>query len=255
MRHILITGASSGLGKALAIHFANDQTSLHLLSRNKKKLTSVKRVCEEKRAKVEVSTLDVRDRKKMKEYIDKLATKNQLDMVIANAGISAGTANGLESDEQVYDIFETNLMGVLNTIQPALRYFAKKKRGKILIISSLSSYLALPSCPAYSASKAAVRFYGNALGDYVKKYNVDVRVVSPGYMNTAMTKENDFPMPFLMEPEEAARIIEVKLENSKNPNIAFPWPTYFLTWLTGIISRKFISPILRLLPAKKPFRK
>lgn len=255
MRNILITGASSGLGQALAIHFANDQTCLHLLSRNQKKLASVKRICEGKHAKVEVARLDVRDRKKMKEYIDKLAKKNQLDMVIANAGISAGTANGMETDEQVYGIFETNLMGVLHTIQPAVQHFIKKKKGKILIMSSLAGYLALPGCPAYSASKAAVRFYGNALADYVKKYNVDVRVVSPGYIKTAMTKDNDFPMPFLMEPEEAAKIIELKSEYSKNPNIAFPWPMYFFTWLAGIISRRFIGPVLRLFPAKKSFRK
>ena len=250
MRDILITGASSGLGKALALNFANDHTTLHLTGRNLKRLQEVKKECERKFAKVEMKIIDVRDREKMHRYVSHLCKENHLDMIIANAGISGGTAKGLESDEQVYEIFDTNLYGVLNTIQPAIPYFSKRKKGKILIVSSLAGYIALPSCPAYSASKAAVRFYGNALADVLKDRNVDVRVVSPGYIKTAMTAVNKFPMPFLMEPDEAAKLIEVKLEKSINPNIAFPWPMYYAIWFAGIISRKFMRYILRLLPRK-----
>lgn len=254
MRDILITGASSGIGKELAISFANNKTTLHLLARDEEKLLKVKDLCEKKGATVEIKICDVRDRQAMKEYVANLCQNNRLDLIIANAGISAGTAKGLEDDEQVYEIFETNLFGVLNTIQPALGCFSKRKKGKILIMSSLASYLALPSCPAYSASKAAVRFYGNALGDFVKKYNIDIRVISPGYIKTEMTKVNKFPMPFLMETEEAARHIEIKLENSANPNIAFPWPTYFITWFVGILPRRITGWFLRKLPGKKSFK-
>ncbi|MEQ9115458.1 MAG: SDR family NAD(P)-dependent oxidoreductase [Rickettsiales bacterium] len=251
MRDILITGASSGLGQALAINFADDKTVLHLTGRNLKRLQETKKLCEKKLAKVEIKVIDVRDKDKMHKYVSHLCKENHLDMIIANAGISGGTAQGIESTEQVYEIFDTNLYGVLNTIQPALPHFSKRKKGKILIISSLAGYIALPSCPAYSASKAAVRFYGNALGDFVKDRNIDVRVVSPGYIKSAMTAVNKFPMPFIMDADEAAKLIEVKLENSRNPNIAFPWPMYYSIWLAGIISRKFMRYILRLLPRKQ----
>jgi short-subunit dehydrogenase len=85
----------------------------------------------------------------------------------------------------------------------------------------------------------------------LRKYNVDVRVISPGYIRTEMTKKNDFPMPFLMSSSDAADIISTKLENTRNPNISFPWPMYYAIWFAGIVSRKVMRFILPLLPAKK----
>lgn len=251
MRNILITGASSGLGMALALQFSGEGRILHLTGRNSHRLEQVKKLCAEKKAIVHTKILDVRDKNKMKNYIENLCIEHNLDVIIANAGISAGTAGIFEPNDQVYEIFETNIMGVLNTIQPAIPYFCERKRGKILIVSSLAGYVALPSCPAYSASKAAVRFYGNALADSLRKYNVDVMVTSPGYIATPMTEVNDFKMPFKMEASDAAKLIYLKLKNANSPNIAFPWVMYFFTWFTGILHRKYVSFILRLLPSKK----
>ncbi len=247
---ILITGASSGLGKALAETYADGDNHLFLLGRDKKNLSEVKKNCEDKGAKVEVKIIDVCERGEMQKYITSICQKTGLDLVIANAGISGGTAGGPENDEQIYKIFDTNLMGMLNTIQPVLPYLKEKRKGQILIISSLGGYVALPSCPAYSASKAAVRFYGNALADSVAEYNIDIRVVSPGYIKTPLTDKNNFWMPFLMEADEAARIIQIKAENSANPNIAFPGPFYFCTWFIGILWRRLSRYLLRQLPKK-----
>ena len=157
---ILITGASSGLGKELAIQYANTGITLFLTARNKKRLLETVVSCETKGASVLSKDIDVKNKKELKDWILECDKLKNIDLIIANAGISAGTSNGTESEEQVYDIYETNILGVLNTIEPIIPVMQARKNGQIALISSMSSFIGMASCPAYSSSKACITSYG-----------------------------------------------------------------------------------------------
>jgi short-subunit dehydrogenase len=170
--------------------------------------------------------------------------------VIANAGISAGTSGGLESEDQIESIFKTNIDGVINTINPAIKIMEKQKYGQIAIISSLAGFRGLPSSPAYSASKSCVRVYGESIRGSLAPLGIKVNVVCPGYIKTPMTDVNEFPMPFLMDANKAAKIIKNGLRKNRS-RIAFPFPLYFVVWLATLISTTITDPIFARLPKKK----
>jgi short-subunit dehydrogenase len=252
MKFILITGASSGLGAALATLYAEAGVTLFLQGRNESRLQHIGKICQEKGAVIHLKLIDVTDQVTMQAWINQIIDNYPLDLVIANAGISAGTSNYIESDEQTRLIFSTNLNGVLNTILPIIPNFIKRGTGQIAIISSLAGFRGLPSCPAYSASKAAVKAYGEALRGMLSKHGIKVCVVTPGYIKTPLTDINKFPMPQLMNAEKAAQIIKYGL--SKNQaRIAFPKSFYFLVWLLSCISPRFTDFIYSKLPSKNSF--
>lgn len=243
---ILITGASSGIGAELAKQYANSGITLYLTARNEKRLEEVKKTCVKKGAKVHIKSLDIKDKASVTKWISSI---KELDLVIANAGISAGTGGGGESVEQVENIFKTNIDGVINTVHPAIDIMRKHKKGQIAIISSLSGYRGLPSSPAYSASKSAVRVYGEALRGVLQKEGIALSVVTPGYIRTPMTDVNDFPMPFILDVEKAASIIIRKLKKNSS-RIAFPFPLYFVIWLMSCLPPCITDPLFARLPEK-----
>lgn len=246
---ILITGASSGIGKALSLAYAAPDITLLLTGRNQQRLEEVATACQQKGATTLTALLDITDSHSVATWILAMDDAHPLDLVIANAGISAGSGGEGESDEQVRRIFATNIDGVLNTIHPAIERMKPRKKGQIAIISSLAGYRGLPSSPAYSASKAAVKVYGEGLRGHLKDSGVNLSVVTPGYIRTPMTDVNDFPMPFLMEVDKAAELIKKKLK--KNPaRIAFPKPLYWLVWLISCLPPCLTDPIFARLPSK-----
>ena len=254
VKNILITGAGSGLGRALAVAYSKPDVNLFLCGRNLEKLQVTKILCEELKANVLLEIIDVSDEVATKKWIEEIEKTYELDLVIANAGISAGTAGGTESFTQVKQIFSTNLDGVLNIIHPAIEKMKERKRGQIALISSLAGFRGLPSSPAYSASKSAVRVYGEALRGNLAKFGISVNQVCSGYIKTPMTAVNDFPMPFLMEVDQAATKIKQGLEKNKS-RIAFPFPLYFVVWLSTLLSTKITDPIFAKLPGKKSLSK
>jgi short-subunit dehydrogenase len=247
---ILITGAGSGLGKALALEYAKNNIILFLCGRNSEKLNITANACKAKGAKVETRILDVKSSLEMQQFIAEICANHKLDLVIANAGISAGTASGIESEAQINEIFSINIDGVLNSINPAIKFMRNQKSGQIAIMSSLAGFKGLPSSPAYSASKAAVRVYGEGLRGSLAQFGIEVNVICPGYIKTPMTDANNFYMPFLMAPDKAAQIIKTGLEKNQS-RIAFPFRFYFIVWLVTLISNKITDPIFARLPKKK----
>jgi short-subunit dehydrogenase len=250
-KNILITGASSGIGKALAIEYAkSSEINLFLTGRNLERLEEVKKICQSLKANVFCKIIDVRNESEMINFIDEIEKNYALDLVIANAGISAGTASGIESANQIKEIFAINLEGVLNTINPVIYKMKQRKIGQIAIISSLAGFRGLPSSPAYCASKAAVRVYGEALRGNLSEFGISVNVICPGYIKTPMTAVNDFPMPFLMESEKCAKIISKKLKKNIS-RISFPFPLFLIVWFASLLSNKVTDPIFAKLPKKK----
>ncbi|MFQ5766286.1 MAG: SDR family NAD(P)-dependent oxidoreductase, partial [Rhodospirillales bacterium] len=172
-----------------------------------------------------------------------------LDLVIANAGIAAGTGGKGESEEQAREIFAVNMAGVLNTVWPAMDGMRGRKRGQIAIISSIAAFRGFPGVPAYSASKAAVKIYGEALRGWLAADGIRVSVVTPGFVRTRMTAKNPYPMPLLMDADKAARIIRRGLQRDK-ARIGFPWPMVALVWLLGALPPGLTDPLMKRVPEK-----
>lgn len=253
-RSILITGGSSGIGQAIALHYARPGIQLFISGRNPERLQDVAKKCQDKGANIETSQVSVTDRVAMADWIKACDSKAPLDLVIANAGISGGTAGTVMKHEpldQVRTIFDTNINGVVNTIEPILETMIEKDRGQIAIISSLAGFRGWPGAPAYCASKAAVKAYAEGLRGNLLESNVHINVVLPGFVESRMTDKNDFPMPFLVETDKAAQIIAKGLSKNKG-RIAFPFPVHFFGWLVGALPDFIAQHMLKPLPAKTP---
>lgn len=250
---ILITGASSGIGEALAMHYASEGVFLAISGRNERRLHDVAENCRRKGSEVESALVDVTDRAAMENWITQTDSEHNLELVIANAGISGGTEGRIDGEpvSEARKIFDVNVTGVFNTVEPALNAFKQlNERRQIAIVSSLAGFRGWPSAPAYTASKGAVRFYGEALRGALSKSNIAVNVICPGFVTSRMTDQNDFPMPFKISAEKAAKIIAKGLEKNKS-RIAFPWPIHFISWLISILPDYLAQKMLSLSPAKK----
>lgn len=247
--HVLITGASSGIGEALALAYAAPGKILSLTGRDADRLDAVAERARQGGARVATTTIDVTDAERLAAWINERDEESPVDLMIANAGVSAGTGKGGESAEQARRIFAVNLDGVLNTIHPLIPRMVGRGRGQIALMSSLASFRGLPGAPAYCASKAAVRVMGEAMRGDLAARGVAVNVICPGFVRSRMTAVNRFPMPFLMDADRAARIIRAGLSRNVG-RIAFPWPTYFAVRLLAAMPGALLDPLVRRAPRK-----
>ena len=253
-KHILITGASSGIGAALAKRYAVEGICLFLQGRNEERLEAVSSVCRELGAEVFSVCIDVTDKKALSEWMISTEKEHSLDLVIANAGISGGTQGVMsgESFDQIRKIFDVNITGVLNTIEPVIDYWKSSgKGGQVAIMSSLAGFRGYPSAPAYCSSKAAVRLLGEGLRGSLKDAGIQINVICPGFVTSPMTDANDFTMPFKMSVERAANIIANGLAKNKG-RIMFPWPVAFVSWFIGILPDFIAQRLLTNVPGKSP---
>lgn len=246
---IVITGASSGIGEVLALTYAAPGVTLALGGRDRDRLAAVAERCRAGGATVTEAAIDVRDRGAMADWLVQTDDATPVDLVVANAGVSAGTGRGTESADQVRRIFEINLDGVLNTVLPLLPIFKQRGRGQIALMSSLAGFRGIPGSPAYCASKAAVKVWGEALRGELRASGIGVSVICPGYVRSRMTAVNRFPMPFLMDADRCARIIVDGLARDR-ARIAFPWPMAFAAWLGGTLPPSWTDGLLAKLPRK-----
>lgn len=247
---ILITGASSGLGAEMAIAYSSPEHILLLCARNKERLESVAQSCRSRGATVHTKVLDVTQSYAMRQWIEEMDEKHPIDLVIANAGISAGTGtSGTENEAQVREIMDVNITGVLNTVHPAIDMMLPRRNGQIAIVSSLAGFRGLPGSPAYSASKAMIKAYGEGLRGSLKQHGIRVNVICPGFVDTPLTRVNPYDMPFLMEAPKAADIIMRGLAKNKG-RIAFPLPMLFLVWLLAALPDGLANLLLARMPGK-----
>jgi short-subunit dehydrogenase len=234
-RTVLITGASSGIGKALAFHYAREGSTLALLGRDQSRLTMVAEECSKLGGSVaRINSLDVRNRAEMSSWIRDFDETTPVDLVIANAGVMAGTPPGgeIEPADAGYAVVETNVLGVLNTIQPLLPAMVSRQKGQIAIIGSIAGFIPLPDSPSYCASKSAVLNYGQSLRALLAPYDIGVSVVCPGYVTTPMAARESSRKPFVMSSERAAGLIVAGLKRNRAV-IAFPFFFALATRLHG----------------------
>jgi short-subunit dehydrogenase len=224
-RSILITGASSGIGAALARRYARAGAHLALAGRDAGRLATIAADCRRAGAQVSEQCVDVTARAAMAAWIGGVDRNAPLDLVIANAGTSGRHLP--DGPERTRVIFAVNLDGVLNTIEPAEAAMAARGRGQLALMSSLASFYGAPRAPAYCSSKAAVRLLGEGLRLPLAQRGIVVSVICPGYVVTPMTAGIRPRLPFTVSAEQAAAIIERGLARG-NARIAFPLPSYIV---------------------------
>ena len=246
--NVLITGATSGIGEALALYYAaNGAENLFLCGRDKIRLTDIKKRCEDLGIKVYADIMDVTDCDMMRKWIEKSNKIAPLHLVIANAGVSTGE----ETENNVRNTVQTNVCGVVNTVLPAIELFKQRNdtNKHIVLTASIAGYHGLPTAPSYSASKAFVKAWGEALRLSLRADNIKVSVICPGFVRSRITDKNTCPMPFFMEAPQAAQIIARGIAKNKGI-IAFPWPLRFSAWLMSCLPNVLSDLIYGNLPKK-----
>jgi short-subunit dehydrogenase len=246
-RSILITGASSGIGEALALAYAAPGVTLSLSGRNADRLQGVAAACTQAGATVDTRIVDVTDADAMAGWIAARDDAAPLDLVIANAGIAAGRG---ADDGTTRAIFAVNVDGVANTLLPALERMRSRRRGQVAIVSSLASFRGVSTAPAYAASKAAVRVWGEGIAPRCREDGIALSVICPGFVVSRMTDKNPFPMPMLMDGARAAVIIRRGLARGKR-RIAFPLPMYLAARILGALPAWIVDPIVARVPRKE----
>jgi short-subunit dehydrogenase len=246
--NVVITGASSGIGEALAIECAKRGDRLFLCGRNAQRLENTAEKCRALGAATDTETIDVTDSEAVAQWLTQCENKAPIERVFANAGVSTGE----ETSDNVRRTFATNVGGVVNTVLPAIEIFRngqERTTKQIVITSSIAGYGPLKACPSYSATKSCVKTWGLALRGMLAPEGIAVSVICPGFIRSRITNANTCPMPFFMEADKAASIILKRADKNKGM-ISFPWPMRLSTWFLSIMPQFLNELINKLLPKK-----
>ena len=216
---IWITGASSGIGKALAIKFAENDWIVAASARRENLLIELQQLNQN----IYPFPLDVTEVDKCKIISKKIIDQlGGIDICVFGTGIHDPKSEKNFNLDKIREIMEVNYFGTMNSVNSIYEYFSEKKNGQVSIISSVAGYRGLPGAGAYCASKAALSSYAESLYFDMIRKNVRVTLVSPGFIETPMTDQNDFPMPFIKSTKFAAEKIFSGLTKKKSFEIHFP---------------------------------
>lgn len=238
-RSVLISGASSGIGQALANEYAAGGVHLALFGRNRARLDQVAADCRAKGALVTLGLVDIRDRDRLSQWIRSVDDEHPIDLAIANAGITGGTGMGRlrEDPEIVRNIIATNVIGTINTIDPVVERMCTRGRGRVAVMGSIGALRGLPYCPAYSASKAALHAYAEGLRGALARQGVGVTIIAPGFVSTPLNDDIICPKPLIMSDVRAARLVRRRLDRGA-ALIAFPRLLWYGLLLTRLLPRR-----------------
>ena len=239
--HVVITGASGGLGAAIARRYAAAGATLGLIARRAQELDRFAATCAGTCA---THAADVRDSAAMRAAAADFTSQHGVpDIVIANAGVSIGTLTEAPEDEQAFrDVFDINVIGMVNTFQPYIAPMRSRGGGVLVGIASVAGYRGLPGSGAYSASKAAAISYLESLRVDLRGSGITVITLCPGYIVTAMTDKNPYRMPFIMTADEAANKIAAIIEKRKTYAV-IPWQMAVVARLMHVLPRFLFDPL------------
>jgi short-subunit dehydrogenase len=236
-RRIFLTGASTGIGAALAVEYAAPGVTLGLVARRAEILAEVLAKAEARGARVLAYPVDVTDREAMERVAASfVADAGGADLVIANAGIGWHTRkSSIENTREVARVAETNLVGVVHTLCPFIAPMRAARAGHLVATGSVAGFAGLP-VGTYSASKAGVRTFMDTLRVYLGGEGIAVTTLCPGFVDTPIVADNPYPMPFLISAEKAAKLVRKGLRAGKKTYV-FPW-----IW-------RLVIPLMKLAPA------
>lgn len=235
-RTIVITGASSGIGAALARSLAAPGRMLALLGRNAERLESIAAACRAKGATCSIASLDVTDTDGLSTFLEGFRREAPIDLLVANAGILEGRSadQAVEDGKVARRVLETNLLAAVDIVHLVLPTMRRERRGQIVLVASLASLVPLPDAPAYSASKAGLLSYGLALRDAVAAEGIRVVVACPGFVATAMADKHLGPRPGEISADDAAERILAGLRRNRGM-IGFPLVPFWLSRLSLLV--------------------
>src|ERR1044071_3749295 len=220
---VLITGASSGIGRALALELGRRGARLGLTARRGEELLKLGEEVERAGGEALAFPADVRDPEALKGVAERVRERwGGVDVLVANAGMSSTTAGTRLNAGEAGDVITINVLGVINSVAAVLPGMLERGAGHLVAISSLSSYRGMPKSSLYSASKAAVSTLFESLRVDLRRSGIDVTTIHPGFIRTPMTAGRKKKLPFLLEPEDAARRI-VRAVERRARTYAFPW--------------------------------
>jgi len=246
---IVITGASSGLGEALAYHYASDNNQLVLIARREDRLNTVAHRCRAKGVQVETIVADVNDFERMREIGDVLVNK-PIDRIILNAGVSVGHGGGVTPFEDFERLFKTNFLSIHALLEPIIPKLISQGFGEIVVISSLASLFTMPTSIAYSSSKRALNAYAEGLHYQLKPHGITVMTIMPGFIDSEMTQKNRFKMPFLMSTEAGIARITHAIERKKI-RYAFPFRFALMIRIVSLFPQSLRDKIVNFTNFKK----
>jgi short-subunit dehydrogenase len=242
---ILITGASSGIGAALARVYAAPGNRLVLWGQNEVRLNATAEQCRERGAVVETAAFDVAEFGHLVAKLEEADSRNPFDLAIFNAGLGGSVPN----DRAAQDALATERMASVNFTAPVVganllaERMAKRGRGRIVLVGSVAASFPLPMAPLYAGTKAGLALFAEALGLRLARYGVGVTLVSPGFVDTPMSQSLKEPRPFLIGPDVAAAIIARKVARGAG-HIVIPWQFTVIRAAARLVPRPIIRAVL-----------
>lgn len=245
-RTILITGASSGIGAALARAYAAPDRRLILWGRNSERLAETAAACGSRGAAVSTIAIDLTDLHRFIAELDAVDAQTPIDLAIFNAGIGGSLPAGCAGHERK----AAEAMAGVNFMAPVLGAnlmsdrMAQRRTGRIVLIGSVAAQFPLPMAPIYSGSKAGLEMFAEALQLRLKPYGVGVTLVSPGFVDTPMSRSLTEPKPFLISPDQAARVIVRKVARGAR-RVIVPWQFALICFAARLVPRPIMRAVLR----------
>lgn len=245
-RHILITGASNGLGAALARHYARPGMRLLLIGRDAARLDGVAQACRARGAQARAVILDVRESAALARLVAEVDAHAPIDTVIANAGVEASLGADGEAEPlgQVLAQIRTNLEGAIATVLPLLDSMRARGTGRVVLVSSLAGRMPVPDQPTYSATKAGLIAFGEALRPVLAARGVSLTLACPGFIATGMSRDYRGWRPLQCSAERAATAIAAAAERGAR-SVAFPLPLVMLIVIGRCVPAFLREAVLR----------
>jgi short-subunit dehydrogenase len=246
MPNVLITGASSGLGAALAAAYAEPGNNLILFGRDQTRLNETAALCRQRGAGVECISIDIRNIDPLVSGIQEIDARTPLDLAILNAGLGgiAGIERISELPERSHEMSLVNFVSPVVTATAIGELMGARGHGRIVLVGSLAEAFPLPMAPTYAGTKAGLAMFAEALELRLQKHGVGVTLVSPGFIDTPMSRSVPPPKPFLMTTKDAAAIIRRKIDSGAR-RLVLPWQFAVILALSRWIPRALTRAILR----------